>query len=104
MKKYLWAYLVTALFLAAGYLLANNDVPDRTFSREQLARFNGDDGEKAYVAIDGIVYDVTPVKEWSGGRHKHGLRAGKDHSFEIIRAPHGKTVLRMLSKVGRYRE
>jgi len=48
-----------------------------TFDKAQLAVFDGTGGNPAYVAVKGIVYDVSDVPEWSGGKH-NGFAAGKD--------------------------
>ncbi|MGI6298267.1 MAG: cytochrome b5 domain-containing protein [Saccharofermentanales bacterium] len=75
----------------------------QTFNAAQLAEFDGKDGRKAYVAVDGIVYDVTAVPQWAGGMHNNNrLSAGKDLSQEILSSPHGKDVLADLPKVGTY--
>ncbi|KRK40776.1 cytochrome b5 domain-containing protein [Loigolactobacillus bifermentans] len=74
---------------------------EKTFTKAQLAEFDGAAGKPAYVAIDGTVYDVSNVKPWAGGKH-HGQTAGQDLSDVIIHAPHGKTVLEKLDVVGKY--
>ncbi|MFD0896631.1 cytochrome b5 domain-containing protein [Loigolactobacillus binensis] len=74
---------------------------EKTFSQAELAEFDGSNGKKAYVAIDGVVYDVTDVKAWSEGKH-HGQTAGKDLSAVIVKAPHKKSVLAKLPVVGKY--
>jgi predicted heme/steroid binding protein len=67
---------------------------------EELSQFNGKDGNKAYVAVDGVIYDVTDVAPWSGGSH-NGNEAGQDLSKEIAdMSPHGKRVLSNLKIVG----
>ncbi|MFD1319319.1 cytochrome b5 domain-containing protein [Loigolactobacillus zhaoyuanensis] len=76
---------------------------DKTFSKAELAQYDGSDGKKAYVAIDGLVYDVTDVKPWAGGKH-HGQTAGQDLSAVIVKAPHKKSVLEKLTVVGNYTE
>ena len=48
-----------------------------TFNQTELAKYNGQDGQPAYVAVDGVVYDVTGVAAWAGGKH-HGNLAGID--------------------------
>jgi len=73
----------------------------KTFTKEELAKYDGKNGAAAYVAVDGKVYDVTNVKEWKDGMHK-GHQAGKDYTKEITNAPHGKAVLSKLTVVGTY--
>lgn len=72
---------------------------EKTFTEAQLSQFNGQDGQPAYVAIDGKVYDVTNVAAWQGGQH-HGNVAGKNLSAAILKSPHGKSVLTKLPLVG----
>lgn len=33
-----------------------------TFNQTELAKYNGQDGQPAYVAVDGVVYDVTGLQ------------------------------------------
>lgn len=73
---------------------------ERTFTEEELELYDGRDGRPAYVAVDGTVYDVTPVMAWKGGAH-HGNRAGHDFSETILKSPHGKRTLTSLEVVGR---
>jgi predicted heme/steroid binding protein len=70
------------------------------FSTEELAKFDGKNGNKAYVAVDGNVYDVTPIPAWKDGVHHAGAHAGADMSDFITRSPHGKKVLQKLTQVG----
>ncbi|MBN1499840.1 MAG: cytochrome B5 [Spirochaetes bacterium] len=104
MKKLFIILFVVFLVSAGVVLLAqSSDVPDKVFNAEELAKFNGINGADAYVAVDGIVYDVSLVKAWKGGKHKMGIRAGKDLSKEIGKSPHGKKVLSLLPKRGYYK-
>ncbi len=73
---------------------------DKEFTLEELKQYDGQNGNKAYVAIDGVVYDMTDVKPWAGGKH-HGNTAGNDLSDVIIHAPHKKSVLSKLTAVGK---
>jgi predicted heme/steroid binding protein len=67
---------------------------------EELSQFNGQGGNKAYVAVDGVIYDVTDVPQWRGGSH-NGNAAGQDISDQIANlSPHGKRVLNNLKIVG----
>lgn len=69
-------------------------------TREQLAQYTGQNGQPAYVAVDGTIYDVTNVGPWAGGQH-HGNVAGQDLSSAILKAPHLKSVLPKLPVVGK---
>jgi predicted heme/steroid binding protein len=68
---------------------------------EELKKYNGQEGNPAYVAIDGTIYDVTNVKAWKNGKHKNGLTAGRDLSKQIGKSPHGKSVITNLPVVGK---
>ena len=73
---------------------------DKVFTLEELARYNGKYGQPAYIAVDGIVYDVSDVPAWSGGKHQ-GFEPGQDVTDQIADiSPHGKRVLDNLPKVG----
>ena len=69
-------------------------------TKEELKQYDGKDGHKAYVAVDGTVYDVTGVEAWQNGEH-HGNLAGQDLSAVIMNAPHKKSVLNNLPVVGK---
>lgn len=70
-----------------------------TFTLEELAAFDGKGGNLAYVAVAGVVYDVTDVPAWSGGKH-NGNFAGQDATEAIKKAPHGDSKLKGLEIVG----
>lgn len=50
---------------------------DKVFTKKQLSEYDGQNRNRRYIAVDGIVYDVTDKETWSGGRH-YGVAAGKD--------------------------
>nr|WP_285874959.1 cytochrome b5 domain-containing protein [Halalkalibacter oceani] len=79
---------------------------DQVFTLEELGEYDGQDGNDAYVAVDGVVYDVTNVEQWAGGEHAPagGLVAGDDYTEEIEKAPHGTDVLEDLPIVGTLEE
>lgn len=68
---------------------------------EELKQYDGQEGRPAYVVVDGIIYDMTDVKAWSGGKH-HGNQAGQDLTDVIKnKSPHGVKNLENVPVVGR---
>ena len=67
---------------------------------EQLAEYDGSNGKPAYIAVDGIIYDVTNSTRWKEGKH-NGYTAGKDLTTEIKeKSPHGVDMLKRIPVVG----
>lgn len=67
---------------------------------DELSKYNGKDGQPAYVAVDGIIYDVSSSPKWKNGTH-NGFQAGNDLTDKIKKvSPHGVKVLERLKKVG----
>ena len=62
---------------------------EKTFTLKELAKYNGKNGNRAYVAIRGKVYDVTDSALWPGGEHQSSHQAGHDLTAELDLAPHG---------------
>lgn len=70
------------------------------FTLEQLSQYDGKNGAPAYVAVNGVVYNVTDNRLWSGGNHFWGLSAGRDLSVEFASCHPGAMVLSVLPVVG----
>jgi predicted heme/steroid binding protein len=62
-------------------------------TKEELAKFDGRDGRKAYVAVSEKVYDVTDSPLWQAGDHQGMHQAGVDLTEELKTAPHVRTVV-----------
>lgn len=60
----------------------------REFTLEELEEFDGTNGKPAYVAYDGVVYDVTESAMWNEGDHEGQHAAGGDLTEEHADAPH----------------
>ena len=74
---------------------------EQTFTKAQLAEYDGVQKPEKYVAIDGVVYDVSGASAWSGPNH-HGNVAGQDLTAAIQKSPHKGVVLTRLPVVGKY--
>ena len=72
----------------------------RTFTEAELSRYNGRDGNPAYVAVNGIVYDVTNNAAWGGATH-FGLVAGTDVTSQFASCHSGQPILSKLEVVGK---
>lgn len=83
----------------------SSQAEEKVFTLEELAAYNGKDGQPAYVAVDGLVYDVTASSEWANGEHKMGVTAGQDLT-DIIKekSPHGVAILEKFPVVGKLAE
>ena len=71
-----------------------------TFTLDELSEYDGKNGNKAYVAYEGIVYEVTDVPQWKEGEH-FGNVAGTDVTEAISKAPHGNSIFEKLEMVGK---
>lgn len=72
----------------------------RVFTIQELAQFDGSNGKPAYVAVNGIVYDVSFESTWGGGTH-FSLYAGRDLTAQFNGCHGGmEEILRNLPEVG----
>lgn len=70
------------------------------FTLEELSRFDGKNGNSAYAAVNGTVYDVTNNAAWAAATH-FGLTAGRDLTGEFASCHAGQPILNKLRKVGK---
>ena len=66
----------------------------------ELANHVGQDGRRAYVAVNGSIYDVTDSLRWQNGRHPPDHQAGQDLTEELAKAPHVRAVIERFPVVG----
>ncbi len=71
----------------------------RILTPEELSVCNGKNGNPAYVAVNGMIYDVTDHAAWAGATH-FGLTAGRDLSGEFAACHAGGQILKGLKVVG----
>ena len=125
MKKHVWMTLALAVLLAlttaCGATVSSapaastpksssaeatppapaNSTAELVLTLEELAKFDGKDGNPAYVAVNGVIYDVTNVPQWAGGEH-NGNTAGQDLTDVIAnQSPHGLSALDNVPIVGK---
>lgn len=66
----------------------------------ELHAFDGREGRPAFVAHNGVVYDLTGSRLWREGRHMRHL-AGGDMTEALGQAPHGPEKLEAFPRAGR---
>jgi predicted heme/steroid binding protein len=66
----------------------------------ELASYDGRENRRAYIAVNGTIYDVTDSPRWENGLHPPDHLAGKDLTEELAKAPHVRTVVERFPIVG----
>ncbi len=61
---------------------------EQIFTERELQQFDGTRGKPAYIAYEGVVYDVSASSLWRGGMHKDLHYAGTDLTRTLRKAPH----------------
>lgn len=74
--------------------------PLTEYTRAQLALRNGQDKPEVWVALRGIIYDVTNSRLWRNGKHYEHW-AGQDLTDALADAPHTEFVFDKFTAVGR---
>jgi len=76
-------------------------LPQQVVTLEELTRYNGRNGQPAYIAVNGVVYNVTTSAAWAAATH-FGLKAGRDLTQEFAGCHQGQQqILNTLPVVGR---
>ena len=76
---------------------------NRSYTLEELALYDGKDGNDCLVAVDGDVYLIEGFALWVEGEHITSggrARCGFDLTEVIDESPHGRSKLELLKKVG----
>ncbi len=71
---------------------------------EELKKFNGKNGNKAYIAYKGGIYDVTESFLWKGGKHQVTHYAGTDLTGKLQKAPHRIESLEKFPIIGKLKK
>ncbi len=70
------------------------------FTKSQLALRNGQDKPQIWVALYGVIYEVTDSRLWKNGKHYEHW-AGQDLTDELKDAPHTEKVFEKFKAIGR---
>ncbi len=70
----------------------------------ELAKHDGQNGQRAYIAVNGTIYDVTDSPRWINGLHPPDHHAGQDLTEELTKAPHVRAVVERFPVIGRLEE
>lgn len=108
MEKSYYLNLVNFELMKIYYLIANlekyeTNVVERSmkeFTSEELKNFDGVNGNLAYVAVNGIVYDVSTNSAWNNGEH-FGVMAGNDVTVDFENCHGDDVILKNLKVVGK---
>lgn len=65
---------------------------ERLITPAELRRSTGERGSRMWVAVDGVVYDVTDCTRWRSGLHEGQHFPGQELTQEFAMAPHGAEV------------
>ncbi|XP_016310496.1 neudesin [Sinocyclocheilus anshuiensis] len=66
--------------------IKNAQKPVRLFTEEELQRYDGsEDGQPIYMAIKGVVFDVTTGKEFYGKGAPYNALVGKDSTRAVAK-------------------
>lgn len=69
-------------------------ITNRIVSLAELKRNTGERGTRKFVAVDGIVYDVTDCPKWRLDMHEWLHFPGQDLTSELSDAPHAEEVFK----------
>ena len=72
----------------------------RTVSMTELEANDGLEGRPAWIAVNGIVFDVSQSPGWDDGEHR-GVKAGTDGTDLFVGSPHTYEFMARTPIVGR---
>ncbi|MDO4259237.1 MAG: cytochrome b5 domain-containing protein [Actinomycetaceae bacterium] len=74
-------------------------IDTRHISAQELSAATCDNGANCWVAINGVVYDMSGIPSWARGLH-HGIKAGHDVTEDFVKSGHSVRHLQKLPVVG----
>ena len=92
--------LLVFVCCSCGFFKSKNEPTEKIkMTLEELSQYDGQEGRPTYVAIHGLVYDLSKCRYWKNGAHEPSFGkafAGKDLTQVLKETPHG------MSRVKRY--
>ena len=80
------------------------DTQEPAITSDELMMNNGKNGNPAYVAVNGIVYNMSDVPAWAAATH-FGMSAGQDLTEEFLACHANQAIiLSRLQEVGRLKD
>jgi hydroxylamine dehydrogenase len=73
---------------------------DEQITSDMLSYFDGKDGRRAIIAVEGKLYDVTGSRVWQEGVHLGRHQAGQDLTEALKDAPHKSEMLDRIPVIG----
>jgi len=92
-------YIISKIFKFKSLIFNPKRLNIKFFTKQQLARRNGQDRDEIWVAYQGKIYDVTTSRLWRKGQHYEHW-AGQDLTDELSDAPHTEKVFEKFEVVG----
>lgn len=104
MKRTIIIFCMFLLFLVGCSNKKDTDIAgQKEFTIDDLKSYDGQNGNPAYVAVNGVVYDVTDSGLWKNGLHSQcsdKTYAGTDLTDLINSSPHGVAIMKKMPVVG----
>ncbi|XP_030643245.1 neudesin [Chanos chanos] len=83
---YTFITTITICFANDPRVIKPSSKPVRLFTEEELKRYDGsEDGQPIYMAIKGVVFDVTTGKEFYGKDAPYNALVGKDSTRAVAK-------------------
>jgi arsenite oxidase small subunit len=76
----------------------------RSYSRDELEKFDGKEGRPFYIVFKGKIYDLSNSKLWMQGTHMGIHTRDEDLAETIKNAPHGEEMLQRFTVQGIFAE
>ncbi len=94
-RKSMTLIVIVALLLSGvsfGFMFKKKKIDPVYLTAEQLAQYDGKNGQPMYVAVDGKIYDLTKCRYWKDGVHDKSPQAaiaGRDLTEVLKTSKHG---------------